>query len=229
MAEVITQSPSPDVITIDTFSQSQPSTLIDMTPLPGPAPAIEETPDASSLWFYGKYVLVVLVLAMLGYNLFSTLGNLTEFVTSIFALLLSSFGIVVGDGVKTTANTAAGGGKFALDAAAGTITSATGLLQDALRQNTPEADAVTTKSNKVMDSINNSDSDGRRRRVRPPPTADESTSNTQRSTSKRKGGYCYIGEENGIRSCLRVSDASMCMSGDVFPTSDICVNPRLRE
>tara|TARA_Y100000389_G_scaffold205108_1_gene263285 strand:+ start:6990 stop:7679 length:690 start_codon:yes stop_codon:yes gene_type:complete len=229
MSEVITQSPSSDVITIDTFTPSQPAAEITATPLPGTMPLTSQASTTTDLWFYGKYILVVLVLTMLGYNVFYSLGNLTGFVASIFAPLLSSFGIVLGEGVKSTANTAAGGGKFALDTAAGTVTSATDFLQGAIAQDSPGEEAVANKGNEVINKINATDRNGKRRRIRPPPTADEATSNTQRNNSKRKGGYCYIGEENGIRSCLRVNDANMCMSGDVFPTSEICVNPRLRD
>ena len=42
-------------------------------------------------------------------------------------------------------------------------------------------------------------------------------------------GYCYIGEENGIRSCVKVSEHDVCMSGKVYPSKEICNNPRLRK
>jgi hypothetical protein len=58
------------------------------------------------------------------------------------------------------------------------------------------------------------------------PAADDATSNTQIQTSK--SGYCYIGEDRGFRSCIEVSQDMKCMSGDIFPTMDVCVNPRLR-
>lgn len=41
-------------------------------------------------------------------------------------------------------------------------------------------------------------------------------------------GYCYIGEDRGFRSCIKVTPDMKCMSGDIFPTMDVCVNPRLR-
>ena len=41
-------------------------------------------------------------------------------------------------------------------------------------------------------------------------------------------GYCYIGKENKLRHCAKVSSKSKCMSGDIFPTMDICINPKLR-
>ena len=58
------------------------------------------------------------------------------------------------------------------------------------------------------------------------PAPDDATSNTQSSNSK--SGYCYIGEDRGFRSCIQVSPNVQCMSGDIFPTMDICVNQNLR-
>jgi len=43
-----------------------------------------------------------------------------------------------------------------------------------------------------------------------------------------KAGFCYIGEDRGIRSCIQVGENDQCMSGDIFPSRDICVNPNLR-
>ena len=45
---------------------------------------------------------------------------------------------------------------------------------------------------------------------------------------KKKSGFCYIGEDRGFRSCVDVSQHDTCMSGDIFPTRDICINPNLR-
>ena len=41
-------------------------------------------------------------------------------------------------------------------------------------------------------------------------------------------GYCYIGYENGQRECTNVFDGDICMSGEIFPKMDICINPHLR-
>ena len=56
--------------------------------------------------------------------------------------------------------------------------------------------------------------------------ADDTNSNIQKGVSK--SGYCYIGEDKGYRSCVYVKESDTCMSGDIFPTNDICVNPNLR-
>lgn len=62
----------------------------------------------------------------------------------------------------------------------------------------------------------------------PAPRADDSTSVTQKHQSG-KGGYCYIGEDRGFRSCVRVEASDKCMSGQVYSRHDICIDPTLRE
>jgi hypothetical protein len=60
------------------------------------------------------------------------------------------------------------------------------------------------------------------------PIADDSYSNIQRSKPTHKSGWCYIGEERGFRSCIEVGDNDLCMSGNIFPSQEICINPTLR-
>lgn len=62
----------------------------------------------------------------------------------------------------------------------------------------------------------------------PSPRADDSTSVTQKHQAG-KAGYCYIGEDRGFRSCVKVEAGDKCMSGQVFSRQEICVDPTLRE
>ena len=59
-------------------------------------------------------------------------------------------------------------------------------------------------------------------------TADDSYSSIQTSKSSSKSGWCLIGEDRGFRSCSQVGSNDKCMSGDIFPSKEICVNPSLR-
>jgi len=59
--------------------------------------------------------------------------------------------------------------------------------------------------------------------------ADESSSSIQGSKAGNKSGWCYIGEDRGFRSCIKVGEQDTCMSGDIFPSQEICVNPSLRQ
>jgi len=61
------------------------------------------------------------------------------------------------------------------------------------------------------------------------PEPDNSASRVQASRPTSKSGHCYIGEDRGFRSCIEVGEGDVCMSGDIFPTRAICVNPNLRE
>ena len=54
--------------------------------------------------------------------------------------------------------------------------------------------------------------------------ANDSYDNTQQG----KAGWCYIGSDQGYRSCSQVGEADTCMSGNIFPTQEVCVNPSLR-
>ena len=47
-------------------------------------------------------------------------------------------------------------------------------------------------------------------------------------SKKGKVGYCYVGYDKGFRTCINVNQAHECMSGEIFPTMDVCVNPSLR-
>lgn len=56
----------------------------------------------------------------------------------------------------------------------------------------------------------------------------EKTDPAPLQTSSQEHGYCYIGKNNNIRNCAKVSSKNKCMSGDIFPTMDLCINPNLR-
>lgn len=59
-------------------------------------------------------------------------------------------------------------------------------------------------------------------------SADDSYSAIQMSKTSSKSGWCFIGEDRGFRSCIRVGENEKCMSGDIFPSQEICINPNLR-
>jgi hypothetical protein len=43
-----------------------------------------------------------------------------------------------------------------------------------------------------------------------------------------KSGWCLVGQEQGFRSCIEVNEFDKCISGNIFPSKDICTNPNLR-
>ena len=47
-------------------------------------------------------------------------------------------------------------------------------------------------------------------------------------SDSQQNGYCYIGKINNSRYCSKVSSKNSCMSGDIFPTMAVCINPNLK-
>ena len=83
----------------------------------------------------------------------------------------------------------------------------------------------TTPNNPLNDALKHANPQNQQ----PGPfTADDATSTIQSNKSSSKSGWCYIGQEQGYRSCLQVGENDTCMSGNIFPSQEICVNPNLR-
>jgi hypothetical protein len=55
-----------------------------------------------------------------------------------------------------------------------------------------------------------------------------SVSAYKQEQSIKENSYCYIGTDNGQRECINAYAGDVCMSGQIFPKMEICINPRLR-
>lgn len=55
--------------------------------------------------------------------------------------------------------------------------------------------------------------------------ADKSTNSIQ---SRSKIGFCYVGNDRGYRSCMEIDEMDKCVSNQIFPTRELCINPTLR-
>jgi hypothetical protein len=60
------------------------------------------------------------------------------------------------------------------------------------------------------------------------PRPDDSLSRIQASSGSGKSGWCFIGEDRGFRTCSQIGQNDQCMSGEIFPSQEICMNPNLR-
>ena len=136
------------------------------------------------------------------------------------------------DTAQTTVDVTAQGTKSAVDIAAGAATSGIDVLQqtiDQKDQDQPDQKSQDQPDQKGQGQAQSSNA-GLQRALshakKQPPQPDDATSRTQRTG---KSGYCYIGEDRGFRSCIKVGEEDTCMSGDIFPTHAICINPRLRK
>lgn len=199
---------------------------INMAPSNSLASSAQASSDSGG-FFSGnlfRYGLIVLVLAFLGFNLFDYLGNITQFFANIFGPIFLAiakfFGIAVGETAKTVTDVAATGIKAGVDVAAGTITTSADVVQKTL--------SGEYSKNNIDSSLDKALSKEQKKQPSEP-MPDEAGSNTQSNKTAKKSGYCYIGEDRGFRSCVKVNESDQCLSGDIFPSREICINPNLRE
>ena len=208
-----------------------------MAAAPDASGASAETDSGYSIWSIISGILIVLIIWVLIYNLFN-LGKFTDLIQSA----LKWIGYSTGETVKTTANVGAAGLKGGADVAADAITGSVNILEKGLNL-TPEEKRAQSQQQAQATALNppplnpvtvetsedNVLSTGlaNLKKMAPMPSPDDATSVTQ-SGGRSKSGYCYIGEDRGFRSCIRVGENDQCMSGDIFPTMDICINPNLR-
>ena len=181
-----------------------------------------------------NWLIIILILAFLGFNVFVYLAKGTQDITKFFGPLIKMIvgltAVITGDVVDVTAE----GTKAVVDATAGTIDKGLTAVQN-ITPNTPNSNFKAPPSqpqqaqpdlmanNTLNKALNTSQS---KQTSSTDFQADESSSNIQGGTSK--SGWCYIGEDRGFRSCAQVGDNDKCMSGDIFPTQEVCVNPNLR-
>jgi hypothetical protein len=203
--------------------------------------------DSSSSSFSSLMVrgaLIVLLLALIGFNVLAYLDDITEWFSETFGAPFRSVARFLGyatlDVAQSTVDVTAQGTKSAADIAAGAATSGIDVLQQTIDQKgqAPDQDQVqlrqSTQSTQSTQSRQDMSSNAGLQRAlshakKQPPQPDDATSRTQRNQRTGKSGYCYIGEDRGFRSCIKVGEEDTCMSGDIFPTHAICVNPRLRK
>lgn len=61
------------------------------------------------------------------------------------------------------------------------------------------------------------------------PNPDTTASPIQNSISQEKNAWCLVGEYKGRRGCIEVSEYNKCMSGQVYPSQKMCLNPVLSQ
>ena len=177
-----------------------------------------------------RATLILLLLALIGFNVFTYLDDITAWFSETFGAPFRSvarfLGYAAADTAHATVDVTAQGTKAAVDIAAGAATSGIDVLQQTIDQKGQDQ----TQDQEQRNNQDMSSNAGLQRALshakKQPPQPDDATSRTQRNG---KSGYCYIGEDRGFRSCIKVGEEDTCMSGDIFPTHAICVNPRLRK
>ena len=209
------------------------------------------------------WIVIILVLAFFGFNIFSYLAKGTQGVSDFLGKFIEMIGVAVvkllecigdffkkvfgilgfqiGDVIKTTTEATASEAKAGIDEVSNTIVGAISLGQgqsSPVSSTIPQQNPVQqqTLHQSMNQSMNQQKQTQTQTQTQTQKTtsdqesyyADDSNSSIQSSKPSSKSGWCFIGEDRGFRSCIQVNQNDKCMSGDIFPTQEICINPNLR-
>lgn len=197
------------------------------------------------------WIILFFVLAFLGVNIFAYLAKGTQDITGLFTPVINAILSLVGKLTGQVVSVTAGGAKEVVDVTADALdTGLTGLQnlgQSAAQGNlsiptanlSPSFGGTSVQSTiQPPDALQNNSLNMALNTAKTQQTggqqldgqdyeADEASSSIQ-SGNVTKAGWCFIGEDNGHRACAQVGVNDTCMSGDVFPSQEICINPSLR-
>ncbi len=199
-----------------------------------PSMSTASTSTSSSNGFFDNFkeinsttwIIIILILAFLGFNIFIYLAKGTQDISNFFGPIIQKiFGTTVGVASQTV-DVAAEGTKALVGGTANVVNTGLSAVQDI----TPNNAQSSVKGESVQQQkINQFDNNSLNRAL-----------NTSKQTQQKGGdqdyepheaessGWCYVGEERGYRTCAQVGVDDICMSGDIFPSQEICMNPNLR-
>jgi len=212
-----------------------------------PLPEIPSNSSSNSSGFFSNitwqtWIIIILIFALIGINIFVYLAKGTDFVATvfndIFAPILKLFGYTTLETTKQTIQTSATGTKAGVDVVSNTTVGAINAGEQAIApkpqgQMAASSQQGTSLQQQQQETSNQYSPEGSLEKalenasqsVNQGPSPDDSRSVFQ---SNGKAGWCFIGQDQGVRTCSEIGVNDMCMSGDIFPTQEICMNPRLR-
>ena len=170
-------------------------------------------------------LVVVIVLALLGFNIFVYLARGSEGMLNIIRPITKKLVYLFGSITGTIIHDTAGGTKQVVGTTANVLDKGLDSIQTITK--TLQSDVIQPpdilKSSTFNKALNTASQQNAHNKDY---SADDSDSQIQNKASK--SGWCFIGEDRNVRSCADVGANDMCMSGDIFPSREICVNPSLR-
>lgn len=165
-------------------------------------------------------LLFLLILSSLGINILNVLGDLVESLTRIFGPLikqiLSVLGYTAGTVIDETAGVATDVATAGIEIAGDSVQTVGNLLKDMSVSN------INVQSRQELDrtlNTNTVDMSGL--------NEDVSENPIQKPITSNKTKWCLVGEYEGSRGCVEISEGDKCMSNQVFPSQKMCLNPTM--
>jgi hypothetical protein len=177
------------------------------------------------------WIIIFFILAFFGFNIFVYLAKGTQDITNIFAPLLEKIFGATAEVAGQAVNISAEGAKAVVTGTADVVDTSLTAVQNAVAPSEVKGQPVSQQYQQPdimqQSSLNKSLNTAQQQQQ---PQYDYQANEASSSVNGKTGqaGWCYIGEDRGYRTCAQVSASDICMSGDIFPSQEICMNPTLR-
>jgi hypothetical protein len=182
------------------------------------------------------WLIIILILAFLGFNIFVYLAKGTQDISNFFAPLIKKILGIIFALTGQTIDVAAEGAKAVVGGTAGVVDTGLTAVQNIIPNGAGATSSLNTQS--IQGTIQQKDVTSNNSLNRALNTSQQSQEQEQEndyqaqeassSVHGGKAGWCFIGEDKGFRSCAQVGVNDQCMSGDIFPSQELCINPNLR-
>jgi hypothetical protein len=167
--------------------------------------------------FSNKTIIVILalliIMILLNNDIRIILENLVRTIYNLVSNILRLLGIITGSTINVTANIGANVARTGINIAEGTLQSVGNILAG--------GNAILAKD---LDATLNGTTIQQQNTI---PAPDNTANPIQKPIVENKQAWCLVGEYKGTRSCVEVSQADKCMSGQVYPQQKMCLNPAL--
>lgn len=162
------------------------------------------------------FAILFTILAFIGYNIFTYLSDGTSYIINLLKPIFNSFSLLTGDTLKTVIDNTSSATNKTLDITSDTTKN---ILNNATQGSKQTINKLQNKEDtKIVDDTNLDEN-----------TNLDTTENPKSiSTSESSNSFCYIGKINDTRYCAKVLDDKYCLSEEIYPSMDLCVNPKLR-
>jgi hypothetical protein len=186
-------------------------------------PSSPSVPTDSVGGFSNKTIIIILCaiifLILLNDSIGNIFRNIAVMAYNLTMKLLALFGFIAGSAINVSANIAGNAARTGVDITEGTLHSVGNILtgtQGQQPQQQPDLDKT----------LNNSTIGQKKSQI---PIPDTTENPIQNPISQEKNAWCLVGDYKGRRGCIEVSEHDKCMSGQVYPSQKMCLNPTLSQ
>lgn len=155
-------------------------------------------------------LLIIVILAYFGINLLNIAGDSIQSGVSLLGPSFSNFFGLLGDSTGSAVNKAA---EITADVTKTGVDIAEGTVQNVGNLMIGEENVGTGPVKRTLNE--------------PEPDTPEDT--IQKSLSSSKTKWCLVGEYQNKRGCIDISESDKCLSGQVFPSEEMCLNPTIAQ